>query len=177
MSRPTLPFSGGHYPFWRSHKDCEVKIMRIPCDGSPISIVTTPLIGIGDGGIKAEDCTENEEGLLLFPDIEVLEQDFDFRCSHRQLLCLSATNVSPVENTDHMLYVCEEEESGLPRNKILEDLSEMKMYGDGFWFMVLKGFDESVGPHFIDMRQEIVQDLYLKERGKAETVLRNLVAC
>ena len=74
-----------------------------------------------------------------------------------------------------MLYVCEEKQSCLPRNKILEDLSETKMYGDGFWFMILKGFPKSVGPHFIDMSQEIVQDL--EEHGTAETVLRNLLAC
>ena len=170
-----MPFSGGGYPSRRLKEDSDVVMMRIPCDGSPISIIAAPLIGIGHGGIKKKACLENEKELSLFPDVEVLQRNYEFRCLHRQLLCLSASRVSPVENTTHMLYVCEEKQSCLPRNKILEDLSETKMYGDGFWFMILKGFPKSVGPHFIDMSQEIVQDL--EEHGTAETVLRNLLAC
>ena len=152
-------------------------IIQIPCNSSPIRIFTVPLVGIGRGGVPSDDCVPIEQWLLEFPDMRFAQRLHRFHYPDRQLLGLRAPDMEDLgalRKTNQLIYVCYDPKAGLPHNGRLEELSGVKVYGDGFWFMMYKDFDVHEGPRFIDMRPEMVEDL--ESGGVAETVMRRLLA-
>ena len=110
----------------------------------------------------------------MFPDMSSLPPECNFHYDQRQLLALRVQDVDELGSTNHMIYLCYDEKSGLPHNKFLEKLSGVNIYGDGFWFMLCRDFDLRKGPTFIHMLQEVIENLL--RGGMPETILRRLLA-
>ena len=110
----------------------------------------------------------------MFPDMSSLPPECNFHYDKRQLLGLRASDIDKLGFANHMIYLCYDKKARLPHNKFLEKLSGVNIYGDGFWFMLHRDFDEHEGPSFIHMTLEVIENLL---RGElAEKVLLRLLA-
>lgn len=77
---------------------------------------------------------------------------------------------------DHMMYVCLEEEPGLPHNRFLEQIAGVEVFGDAFVFkMESKAFEDSGRVVYVDMEENFVQDAKSESGRLAKRVLRKLM--
>ena len=148
-------------------------VIRIPCDGPPFRITSLPLIAIGNGGIKPEDCVPGEEWLVQFPNMWSIANEPKFNWHHRRLIGIPAKDLSSSVNETYLMYVCYEETAGVPHNKYLEQLSGFEMYGESFLFKMYTDFDGDGKPIFRDMGPESVKEL--ESGGFMEAIVRKLL--
>ena len=143
-----------------------LEVIRIPCDGSTMSLTKLPLINIGPGGLDADECNVFEIRLLHIPDVKSLDSLKSFNWAYRTLVGFTKKDVRQATlNGDYMMYLCVDERSGLPHNDYLEKLVELgrgpnipstrfKVYGDAFVFRMeseSKGYDEGRRARYVHM--------------------------
>ena len=90
--------------------------------------------------IDMDYCSASEIYLKRIP--YVPKESFAFIWSRRSLLSLSDKNLKDIDrewHADYMMYVCLDEDAGLARNKYLESVSGLHVYGDAFLFKVKRG--------------------------------------
>ena len=74
------------------------------------------------------------------------------------------------------MYVCLEEEPGLPHNRFLEQIAGVEVFGDAFVFkMESKAFEDSGRVVYVDMEENFVQDAKSESGRLAKRVLRKLM--
>ena len=144
-------------------------VLHIPCDADHLySFIKIPLVDVGPAGIGKEECNDFEKELQHIPNMKSLGKPKSFSWSHRHLIGRSEKN-SPNEslNGDYMMYLCVDDQSGLPHNKTLERLVNVSkgratwsvpisVYGDAFVFRMAStssGLAGSKGAKYIDMKE------------------------
>ena len=153
----------------KSHLD----VIRIPCHGPPFHITRLPLITIGNGGMKPEDCVPGEEWLVQFPNMYSLAHEPQFNYRQRRLIGIPANDLSTSVKETYLMYVCYEETAGMPHNRYLEDLSGFNMFGESFLFKMEEDFGGDGKPVFRDMGAESAREL--ESGGLLEAVVRKLL--
>lgn len=142
----------------------KLKVVRIPCDGSPMELIKISLINIGTEGIHKDECKDDkckalEKELEYTLDMNTLnDHKVVFDPAHRHLLIGQPYNSAGEESgpADYIMYMCLNDEPGLPQNKYLKEVTkdlaskghatlmeEIKVYGDAF---VFKRKSKSQGP-------------------------------
>ena len=133
----------------------DLQILRVPCNGSSMSLTKVPLINIGSGGIKKDDCNDWEKQLQHLPNVKSFDSVKSFSWTYRKLVGLTKNDVGhePL-NGDYMMYMCLDLRSGFPHNDYLEELANLgrgpwmptvplKVYGDPFVFKMRSESRES----------------------------------
>ena len=90
--------------------------------------------------VAMDYCTASEKFLRRIP--YVPEESFAFIWSRRSLLSVSDKSLRDIDqewHADYMMYVCLDDDAGLARNKYLESISGVFVYGDAFLFKVKRG--------------------------------------
>ena len=142
-------------------------VLHIPCDADHLySFMKIPLVDVGPTGIGKEECNDFEKELERIPDMKPLDKPKSFSWAYRHLIGRSEKKcLNESLNGDYMMYLCVEEQSGLPHNKILERLvndskgratwsDPISVYGDAFVFRKESspnGLAGSKGAKYIDM--------------------------
>lgn len=130
-----------------------LKVVRIPTSGLPIRLIKVPLVDIGPGSIKEDDCKGFEKALGHIPDLKSITDPKDFSWAHRSLVGISAKTIPDYWDGDgkttwkreYMMYLCVDKKSGLPLNKYLNKLladtsggrgarQDLIVYGESFVF-------------------------------------------
>ena len=123
----------------------ELDLVHLPCDDSPINMKTIALVDIDPKEFDKDNFQDFEKKLRHIPDVQSFQ---DFGWAHRTLAVLSKENlgkgVGRWPEADYLLYVCMDEEAGLPQNGRVQDiltayggkdaplLFPVKAYGDAF---------------------------------------------
>lgn len=172
-----------------------LKVVRIPCDGSPMKLTTIPLINIGDKKMHENECIDFEKVLEHIPDMKSVVNPKRFSWAYRKLVGIVNNNVGEVSwKADYMMYLCLDERSGLPHNEELERLVRLgrgpaypmdpfDVYGDAFVFRMepqSKQCDEPKRAKYIHMDRDFVEAVKgLEERygNWAFATLRKLLVC
>ena len=146
-----------------------LKILRLPCNSSRISLTNIPLIDIGSAGISEDDCIDFEKELEHIPNMKSLNQPISFSWAHRHLIGRTNKDVGDESlKADYMMYMCVDKSSGLPRNDRVEWIvnskngritwsAPIKVYGDAFVFRKKtepNGLGESKRANYVDMDQD-----------------------
>ena len=119
--------------------DNKLDVICIPCNDNytlSMSRQTMPLAS----SIGMDDCSASEKLLKRIP--YVPEESFAFIWSRRSLLSLSDKRLQDINqewHADYMMYVCLDEDAGVARNKYLESVSGVYVYGDAFLFKMKRG--------------------------------------
>ena len=171
-----------------------LQVLRIPCNGSSMSLTTIPLINIGPGGINQNECNNLETQLQHIPNVKSLDRPKHFRWAYRNLVAFTKNDVrhEPL-NGDYMMYLCLDPDSKLPHNEYLEELVELgrgrldptvpfKVYGDAYVFRMesrKEGSDGGRPAKYVHMDSGFVDSV--TSRGQvgawAFCLLRMLLLC
>ena len=120
----------------------------------PLGLTSLPLLEIGREETSDKCFTDVERTLAYILDLEyyINYTDTEFSWIHRTLVKLPPEDVvgyggTPV--TFYLMYLCLDEDSGLPHNKNLSELSQfhdVKAYGDAFVFRMDWNASDELGP-------------------------------
>lgn len=125
----------------------KLKLVHIPCDGSPITMKRIALIDIDPEESDKDNYQDLEKKLRHIPDVQSFR---DFGWAHRTLAVLPKKNqgggVEEWPEADYLLYVCMDERAGLDQNLRVQEiltaygpgrgtqLAPIMAYGDAFVF-------------------------------------------
>ena len=151
-----------------------VTAIHLPCDGSRRRPTRIPLTKVGPDGIGSDDCREMEKWLGSFPNMKLLDSKETFKWDYRQLLAIPVKELGCSVATICLLYVCYDKKAKLPRNKYLEALSRVHVYGDGYMFEVMNNSLTDENMKFLHMGWGTVEDL--KGGGDAEVLLKKVLS-
>ena len=151
-----------------------VEALRLHCDGSRVCMTYIPITEVGRDDKSLKKWLPMEKWLGHFPKMSALTHPSTFSWDHRQLLAMPADRLGGSFETKFLLYVCYEKKAKLTRNKYLEKLSGVHMYGDSFLFKV-HCFKDYGRPDFLHMQEEDLVE-GLEDGGATEQVLRKLLA-
>ena len=151
-----------------------VEALHLPCDGSRVCMTYIPITEVGRDDKSLKKWLPIEKWLGHFPKMSALTHPSTFSWDHRQLLAMPADRLGGSFETKFLLYVCYEKKAKLTRNKYLEKLSGVHMYGDSFLFKV-HCFKDYGRPDFLHMQEEDLVE-GLEDGGATEQVLRKLLA-
>ena len=125
--------------------------------------------------IGMDDCSASEKLLKCIP--YVPKESFAFIWSHRSLLSLSVKSLKDIDrewHADYMMYVCLDEDTGLARNKYLESVSGLYVYGDAFLFKVKRGgLAKPERAEYVNMNDDFGRGW--RSFGCANNILRKLL--
>ena len=175
-------------------QNTDLRVLCIPCHNSPMFLMKLPLINIGPGGIKEEQCNDLEKQLLHIPNLKSLDNPKSFRWANRKLVSLTKNDACHGRlNGDYMMYMCLDECSKLPHNKYLQELVDLgrgpniptiafKVYGDAFVFRMESKSKEhnDRGPAtYVDMESGFIDSALSREPVGtwAYCLLRMLLLC
>lgn len=149
-----------------------VETLRIPCDNSPCRITYIPLTAFNPRDTGSDDCMKKEEWLTRFPNVKLMDQS-TFSWNERQLLYLPFKDLDRFIEGFHLLYVCYEKKTRLPRNRYLEKLSGVHMYGDSFLFKMSNSYASSE-PDYLPLR--VNPSEAQESGGKIEVMLKEILS-
>ena len=148
-----------------------VETLRIPCDDSPCRITYIPLTAFNPRDTGSDDCMKKEEWLTRFPNVKLMDQS-TFSWNERELRYLPFKDLDSSVKGFHLLYVCYEKKARLPRNRYLEKLSGVHMYGDSFLFK-MSDSDDGSDPDYLPLRVDPSEAL--KSGGEIEVMLKKMM--
>lgn len=173
-----------------------LKVVRIPCDGSPMKLTTIPLINIGERKMHEDECIDFEKLLEHIPNMKSVDNSKRFSWAYRKLVGIVNNNVGEVSwKADYMMYLCLDKRAGLPHNEELERLVKLgrgpayvmdpfDVYGDAFVFRMepqsKRQFDGPKRAVYTNMDTgfiEGVKGLDLYYGNWAFATLRKLLVC
>ena len=127
-----------------------------------------------ENSIGMDGCSASEKLLRRIP--YVPEDSFAFVWSRHSLLSLSHRFQRKIERKwqeDYMMYVCLDD-AGLARNKYLEFISGLQVYGDAFLFKVKRGgLDKLERAEYVNMDEDFGRDSW--SLANANILLRKLL--
>ena len=172
-----------------------LEVVRIPCNGSDMDLTTIPLIKIGHGGIRRDECNQFEKALGHIPNLKSFNSSKEFSWTYRKFSGLTNNDIGEEPwKADYMMYLCVDQRSGLPCNEYLKWLVKIGrgplipskpfgVYGDAFVFRMESKSKESDEPNwarYINMDENFIDSATSRRREQgtwAFCMLRKLLVC
>ena len=154
--------------------DDKLDVICIPCNDSYTFSTSRKTMSLASS-IGRDDCSASEKLLKRIPYVPT--ESFAFIWSRRSLLSLSDKSLKDIDrewHADYMMYVCLDEDTGLTRNKYLESVSGLYVYGDAFLFKVKRGgLAKLERAEYVNMNDDFGRGW--RSFGSANNILRKLL--
>ncbi|KAM0806141.1 hypothetical protein BDR22DRAFT_958592 [Usnea florida] len=154
--------------------DKKLDVIFIPCSNDYTLSMSQKTLSLVSS-ITMDYCTASEKLLRRIP--YVPKESFAFTWSRRSLLSVSDKSLQDIDrewHADYMMYVCLDEDAGLARNKYLESVSGVYVYGDAFLFKLKRGgLAKLARAEYVDMNDDFGRGW--RSIGSANNILRKLL--